>query len=36
MSKRRPDFRERFKVITNENKNAVHNYIYHCNAAKPT
>jgi len=36
VQKRRPDFRERFKVVTNENKNAVHNYIYHCNAAKPS
>lgn len=34
--KSRADFRQRYKVVTEEDKHAVHNYIYHCNAAHPS
>lgn len=34
--KSRADFRERYEVVTANDKHAVHNYIYHCNAANPS
>jgi len=34
--KARGDFRERYEVVTSQDKHAVHNYIYHCNAAEPS
>lgn len=34
--KSRADFRQRYEVVTAEDKHAVHNYIYHCNAANPS
>jgi len=34
--KSRSDFRQRYNIVTSQDKHAVHNYIYHCNAASPS